>query len=188
AEAAERARDRDELLVVVEAVADTLQVERAILVGAAAVDIAQALADEWLEAGNVAGQRGGDARLIEGQDLFEGLGIGHGVSGVGPGWTSLYRQRGAAYPPGCRACSGRGALPPVGERGAGRLAEFIEGQSLDPVAGTEARRGDVDDGEVSVDARDASHAGERIAAALDDLGFARLGAMVHHHEHPPGAG
>src|SRR5690606_32773676 len=120
AEAAKRARDRDELLIVVEAVADTLQIERAILVGAAAVDIAQALADEWLEAGDVAGQRGGDARLVEGQDLFEGLGIGHGVSGVGPGWTKLIPPAGSRVPVSLScACSGRGALPPVGERGAG---------------------------------------------------------------------
>src|SRR5690606_1619357 len=66
-----------------EAVAEPLQVERAVLVGTAAVDVAQALADERLEAGDIAGKGRGDARLVEGENVLEKLGIGHGATSMG---------------------------------------------------------------------------------------------------------
>src|SRR5688572_1005944 len=65
--------------------------------------------------------------------------------------------------------------------------EFFEWQVRAGINDHQAFAGDVDDREIGVDAVDARDAGERIAAALDDLAVAPPGQVVHHDEDPLGA-
>src|SRR5512134_526438 len=69
------------------------------------------------------------------------------------------------------------------QRYPGEPLEFFKTQTLDGLHDTEAFGLYVDYGEIGVDAVDAARAGERVRAALDDLAFATLRKVLHHHEH-----
>src|SRR5260221_12122875 len=61
--------------------------------------------------------------------------------------------------------------------------EFIEAESLDHVYDVEPIGLHVDYSQVRVNPVHAARAGERVAAALDDLALALFGEVLHHHHH-----
>ena len=69
------------------------------------------------------------------------------------------------------------------QRNAGQALQLLERQSFHRFHDVEAIGLHVDHREIGVDPVDAARAGERVGAALDDLAFALLGEVLHHHQH-----
>src|SRR3954452_16157163 len=70
--------------------------------------------------------------------------------------------------------------------GVGALLQFLEGEAGDHVGHDKARRGHVNDGQVDVDALDATRCGQRVGAAAQQSLFAVPGVVLH--DHPDAAG
>ncbi|ABA51189.1 hypothetical protein BURPS1710b_A1553 [Burkholderia pseudomallei 1710b] len=76
-----------------------------------------------------------------------------------------------------------GLLRRVDERHAGELLQLVEREAGADLAHGEAVAYHVEHREIGVDAIDAAHARHRIRAFGDDLAFALLRQVLHHHEH-----
>ena len=73
------------------------------------------------------------------------------------------------------------------QRHTGHVLQGVQRQAFNHIKHDQAIWRNVNRGQISVDARDARHSGQRVATVVHDLAFAVLGLMLHHHEYFFGA-